>query len=148
MEAGGSVVEEHGLGFSMACAILVPRLGIEPVSPALAGGFLTTRPPGESCLTKKCSEILMISMWIYGSTPLIIHNKWQYYMQFQWICVFLTEFMGCSQEPRFICSPYIVMDMNLSQLRETVEDRGAWNATVHGVTKSLTWLSSWATTNV
>jgi len=30
------------------------------------------------------------------------------------------------------------MDMNLSTLWETVEDRGAWNVTVHGVTKSWT----------
>ena len=25
----------------------LPRLGLEPVSPALAGGFLTTAPPGK-----------------------------------------------------------------------------------------------------
>ena len=30
------------------------------------------------------------------------------------------------------------MDMNLSKLREIVEDRGAWCAAVHGVTKSRT----------
>ena len=30
------------------------------------------------------------------------------------------------------------MDMNLSTLWEIVEDRGAWNVTVHGVTKSWT----------
>ena len=30
------------------------------------------------------------------------------------------------------------MDMNLSKLQETVEDRGAWLATVHGVTKGRT----------
>ena len=28
------------------------------------------------------------------------------------------------------------MDMNLSKLQETVEDRGAWKAAAHGVTKS------------
>ena len=28
------------------------------------------------------------------------------------------------------------MDMNLSKLLEIVEDRGAWHAAVHGVTKS------------
>ena len=28
------------------------------------------------------------------------------------------------------------MDMNLSQLQERVEDRGAWSAAVHGVTES------------
>ena len=33
------------------------------------------------------------------------------------------------------------MDMNLSKLQDIVEDRGAWNATVHGVTKSQTQLS-------
>ena len=30
------------------------------------------------------------------------------------------------------------MDMSLSQLREMVKDREAWNAAVHGVTKSQT----------
>ena len=29
-------------------------------------------------------------------------------------------------------------DMNLSKLQDTVEDRGAWHATVHGVTESQT----------
>ena len=29
-------------------------------------------------------------------------------------------------------------DMNLSRLREIVEDRGAWHSAVHGVTKSQT----------
>ena len=30
------------------------------------------------------------------------------------------------------------MDMNLSKLQETVKDRKAWRAAVHGVAKSLT----------
>ena len=33
------------------------------------------------------------------------------------------------------------MDMNLSKLKEIVEDRGAWCAAVHGVVKSQTRLS-------
>ena len=33
------------------------------------------------------------------------------------------------------------MDMSLCKLRETVEDRGAWYATVHEVAKSQTWFS-------
>jgi len=33
--------------------------------------------------------------------------------------------------------------MNLSKLQELVMDREAWRATVHGVTKSQTWLSDW-----
>ena len=38
------------------------------------------------------------------------------------------------------------MDMNMSKLWETVEDRGVWQATVHGVTKSQTWLCNWRVT--
>ena len=37
------------------------------------------------------------------------------------------------------------MDMNLSKLQEIVKDREAWSAAVHGVTKSRTRLSEWAT---
>ena len=33
-----------------------------------------------------------------------------------------------------------LMDMSLSRLQELVMDRGAWRASVHGVTKSQTQL--------
>ena len=32
----------------------LPQLGIKPVSPALAGGFLSTVPPGKSLKSKNC----------------------------------------------------------------------------------------------
>ena len=38
------------------------------------------------------------------------------------------------------------MDMNLDNLREIVEDRGACHAAVHGVAKSQTQLSNQTTT--
>ena len=38
----------------------LPRPGLEPVSPALAGGFLTTAPPGKS------SAITLIVISVYG----------------------------------------------------------------------------------
>ena len=50
-----SLVEARGLSLVAACwfshlvayGILVPQPGIKPESPALAGGFSTTGPPGK-----------------------------------------------------------------------------------------------------
>ena len=44
----GSFVATRGLSCPAACGILVPRPGIEPTSPTLEGGFLTTGSPGKS----------------------------------------------------------------------------------------------------
>ena len=38
------------------------------------------------------------------------------------------------------------MNINLSKFQELVEDRGAWRAAVHGVTKHWTRLSDWVAT--
>ena len=38
----------HGLSCLTACRILGPQAGIEPTSPELQGGFLTTGPSGKS----------------------------------------------------------------------------------------------------
>ena len=45
LEHSALVVAVPGLSCSVACEILVPLPGIEPRSPALQGGFLSTGPP-------------------------------------------------------------------------------------------------------
>ena len=40
------------------------------------------------------------------------------------------------------------MDMNLGKLHELVMDWEVWHASVHGVTKSQTWLSDWTELNM
>jgi len=45
------------------------------------------------------------------------------------------------QRMRWLDSITNSTDMNLSKLQKTVEDRGVWRATVHGVAKSQTRLS-------
>ena len=45
------------------------------------------------------------------------------------------------QRIRLLDSITSSMDMNMSKLQEIVEDRGAWCAAVHGITKSQTKLS-------
>ena len=42
------------------------------------------------------------------------------------------------QKTKWLDSITDSMEMNLNKLWETVEDRGAWYAAVHGVTKSQT----------
>ena len=48
--ARASAVVAHGLSCSEACGDL-PGSGIKPMCPALAGGFLTSGPPGKFSLT-------------------------------------------------------------------------------------------------
>ena len=52
------------------------------------------------------------------------------------------------QRMRWVDSITDSMDMSLSKLQKIVEDRGAWYATVHGVTKSQIQLINWKTTNL
>ena len=50
----------HGLSCPVARGILVPQPGLEPVSPSLEGGFLTTEPPGKSWSLRYCKKIYML----------------------------------------------------------------------------------------
>ena len=60
-ECLGSVVVACGLNCYTVCGLLVPRLGIEPESPALQGGILTTGLLEKSqdlsiCILGKCNS--------------------------------------------------------------------------------------------
>ena len=123
----------------------LPRPGIEPVSSALADGFLTTGPPGKSSwsisffwstlhkynlkLFRVCSGASQVTQWVKNS-PANTRD---------------TGDMGSI--PRRAISTG-VGDGNLLQnsCLENSMDRGAWWPTVHGVAKSWTWLSDWACT--
>ena len=65
----------HGLGFLWD----LPRPGTEPVSPALAGGFLSTVPPGKS---PGCFFCISSFTYMCGSVPwpyCLICNMYQLY---------------------------------------------------------------------
>ena len=47
-----------GLNCPGACGILVPRPGMELMSPALQGGFLTDGPPGKSPFSSSLNDVL------------------------------------------------------------------------------------------
>ena len=63
----------------------LPRPGLEPVSPALAGGFLTTAPPGKSLLLTIVilySDLLSFSLMLFSGSRISyrIHNTCHYYV--------------------------------------------------------------------
>ena len=91
----------------------------------------------------------------YSLEGLLLKFKFQYFGHLRWRASSLekTLMMGNIEGKRqrgpqritWLDSITNSVDMNLSKLEEIVEDREAWHATVHGVTRSRRWLSDWTT---
>ena len=128
-----SLVTVHGLNCSEPREILVPGPGIEPVSPALQGRFLSTGLPGKS---------RQYLFWSITVNYLILQLSCSKHMKT--IARLPNQvFFSLSVNP-------LLGEGNGTPLQysclENPMDGGAWKAAVHGVAKSRTWLSDFTFT--
>ena len=65
----GASYAAHRLLCSMVCRIMIPRPGIEPVSPVLQGEYLTTGPPRKSLH----SSFLKVACIFLPQTATFVH---------------------------------------------------------------------------
>ena len=79
------------------CDLLRP--GLEPVSPALAGRFSTTAPPGKPMTTALTKE-----MWVEGCLPLPHGNLWviAVFAMFPFLFIWLVMFYMINDQSAWI----------------------------------------------
>ena len=89
----------------------------------------------------------------YSLEGLLLKLKLQYFCHLMWRAdslektLILAKIEGKrrreQQRMRWLEDIINSMDMIFNKLQETVKDREAWLAAVHGVSKSWTWFSNW-----
>ena len=144
----------------------LPDPGIEPRSPILQEDALLSEPPGKPRsiilqLKKRIFELGYLIVLLWGGQKLFLPKIWSLSLEFVNVLpYYVLGFPGGSDGKVSACNAGNMglipgsgrspgegygNPLQYSCLENTM-DRGAWRATVHGVT-SQTWLSDWTELN-
>ena len=88
----------------------LPGPGLEPVSPALAGGFLTTEPPGKSLETMDVLTILILPVCECGISFHLLVSTLNFFIN----VLLFSEYRSFTSLVKFIPRYFIVFDVTVS----------------------------------
>ena len=130
---------EYWSGFPFPSPGNSPNPGMKPRSPALQADCLPSEPPGKP----KFMSTTLLSWLINCQYRKSIYNPWNCVPE---SIIHHSKLAHPTKDVFF----FLVIDgitnsrdMSLGKLYDTVKEREAWRAVVHGVAKSWTWLSNW-----